>query len=243
MLSTLMGPMIGGAARRGRNRLSMIPRTTTRTVLCLALLTPFAQGWAQVDVSPRLEVGLLAGVTVGTPRAFDPNPCPRETARDPGATGRASLRLVGSLRVEGGVDIVGGPTGPICQLDAPIPPQNGEFVVSYYPARHVGYPVVQTGVRAVWTVVRGDAAEVRLTGGMERAWARGLWVPAAGVAVPIGRGGLRGLLELESLWFAIPRVTRTTLFQNGAPVSSTETETTVRTRSTRIRAGVLLPIP
>lgn len=221
----------------------MTTRTTTRTVLCLALLTPVAQGWAQVDASQRLEVGLLAGLTVRPPRAFDPNPCPRETARDPGATGRASLRIFGNLRVEGGVDIVSGPTGPTCQLDAPIPPQNGEFVVSHYPARHVGYPVVQTGVRAAWTAIQGGGVGLRVTGGIERAWARGLWVPAAGVAVPIGRGGLRGLVELESLWYAIPRITRTTLFQDGAPVSSTETETTVRTRSTRIRAGVLLPIP
>ncbi len=222
----------------------MMTGATTRTALCLAVLTPFAQGVAQVDVpSKRIEVGLLAGLTVGTPGAFDSNHCAPETARVSGATGRVSLRLIGDLRVEGGVDIVGQPAGPPCVFDPPIPPQNGEFVVSYYPARHVGYPVVQTGVRAAWTVIQGGGVGLRVTGGVERAWARGLWVPTAGVAMPIGRGGLRGLLELESLWYAIPRITRTTLYQDGAPVSTTETETTVRTRSTRIRAGVLLPIP
>lgn len=209
----------------------------------LALLAMAGAAEAQLDPSVRrVEVGVLVGFTIDAPRAFDSNPCPADSWRS-AATGRLGLSILQSVRLEAGVDIVGGPGGPVCQLDAPIPPQNGEFVVSYYPARHVGYPVVQTGVRAAWTVVRGSAAEVRLTGGMERAWARKLWVPAAGVAVPIGRGGLRGLLELESLWYAIPRITRTTLFEDGSPVSSTETEMTVRTRSTRIRAGVLLPLP
>ncbi|MFN2315202.1 MAG: hypothetical protein ABR551_13930 [Gemmatimonadales bacterium] len=185
---------------------------------------------------------MLVGFTAEAPRAFDPNPCPADSWRT-AATGRVGLSILRAVRVEAGVDILGGPGGPICQVDPAIPPQNGEFVVSYYAARHVGYPVVQTGVRVAWTVMRGDAAEVRLTGGMERAWARGLWVPAAGVAVPIGRGVLRGLVELESLWYAIPMSTRTTVYQNGAVISESETTETIRTRSTRIRAGVLVRIP
>lgn len=209
----------------------------------LALVAMAGPAGAQPDPPARqVEVGVLVGFTADSPQAFDSNPCPADSWRT-AATGRVGFPILGAVRLEAGLDILGGPGGPICQVDPAIPPENGEFVVSYYRARHVGYPVVQTGVRAAWTVVRGDVAEVRLTGGVERAWARGLWAPAAGVAVPIGRGGLRGLLELESLWYAIPRITRTTLFQDGAPVSSTETEATVRTRSTRIRAGVLLPIP
>lgn len=210
----------------------------------LALVVMAGTAGAQpVPPGRQVEVAVLAGFTADAPRAFDWNPCPPESPRGAAATGRIGLPVLGPLRLEAGVDILGGPGGPICVVDPAIPPENGEYVVSFYPARHVGYPVVQTSVRAAWTVVRSKAAEVRLTGGLERAWARGLWVPAAGVAVPIGRGGLRGLVELESLWYAIPRITRTTIFQDGAPVSSTETERTVRTRSTRIRAGVLVPIP
>lgn len=201
-----------------------------------------AAGAQPPPAARQVAVSLLVGFTADAPRAFDSNPCPADSWRT-AATGRVGFPIFGAVRLEAGVDILGGPGGPICQVDPAIPPENGEYVVSFYPARHVGYPVVQTSVRAAWTVVRSKAVEVRLTGGLERAWARGLWVPAAGVAVPIGRGGLRGLVELESLWYAISRITRTTLYQGGAPVSSTETERTVRTRSTRIRAGVLVPIP
>lgn len=209
----------------------------------LALMVVAGTAGAQPQpLARQVEVGVLIGFTADAPRAFDPNPCPADSWRT-AATGRLGLSILRVVRVEAGVDLLGGPGGPICQVDPVIPPENGEFVTSFYPARHVGYPVVQTGVRAAWTVVRSEIVEVRLTGGVERAWARGLWVPAAGVAVPIGRGGLRGLMELESLWYAIPRITRTTLYQNGAPVSTTETETTDRTRSTRLRAGVLVPIP
>ena len=221
------------------------PSLPGRGVWLTAALVAALAAPAEAQPAPparQVDVSVLVGFTSDAPRAFDSNPC-AEDSWQRAATGRVHLSILRSVRLEAGVDILGGPGGPICQVDPAIPPENGEFVVSHYPARHVGYPVVQTGVRAAWTVVRGDAVEVRLTGGMERAWARGLWVPAAGVAVPIGRGGVRGLLELESLWYAIPRITRTTLFQNGAAVSSTTTETTVRTRSTRIRAGVLLPLP
>lgn len=209
-------------------------------VFMLAMLMA-SVAWPAAGHAQRtgLETTLLGGVVLGVPLAFaGPLSCRTGPADGPAIAARLGHTVMSGVQVHLGIGAQDVFSGPTCLYDPPVPPANGEFVRTRAGDHAGGYIMFPVIAQVEFTPVRLGFVEPRLLGGVEWLPAKRMWNPIVGAALLVGRGATRIRLEVDRVWYAIPRLTTVTTYRNSVAVNSVTTESTVHARSHRLRIGV-----
>ncbi len=218
---------------------SRTERRRGSAVFLPALLAALAWPVAGHAQRTGLETTLMGGLVLGVPVAFaGPISCRTDPSNGPAIAGRLGYTVASGVQVHLGVGAQDVFSGPECVYDPAIPPANGEFVRTRTADHAEGFIMFPVVAQVEFAPVRFGILEPRILGGVEWLAAKRMWNPIVGAALLVGRGSTRIRLEVDRVWYAIPRLTTVTTYQNSVPVNSEITEPTVHGRSHRLRIGV-----